>query len=130
MLLTGMSDGGTFSYVSGLQSNSPFTHLAPCSASFHPMLLEVVADRPRLLALQRAMFAHAADVLYEAPASRVGDHLLRLVATAVTTLCVPSHRNDALMRKSHGVSYDDPPPRPAPKLPKKKKKKKRLAAAR
>ena len=84
-----------------------------------------------LLALQRAMFAHAADVLYEAPASRVGDHLLRLVATAVTTLCVPSHRNDALMRNSHGVSYDDPPPRPAPKLPKKKKKKKkRLAAAR
>ena len=55
----------------------------------------------------------------------------RTLATAVTTLCVPSHRNDALMRKSHGVSYDDPPPRPAPKLPKKKKKKKkRLAAAR
>lgn len=41
MLLTGMSDGGTFSYVSGLQEDSPFTHLAPVSASFHPMLLEV-----------------------------------------------------------------------------------------
>ena len=47
ILLTGMSDGGTFSYVSGLQSDSPFTHLAPCSASFHPMLLEVV-DSTRL----------------------------------------------------------------------------------
>ena len=33
------------------------------------MLLGVVADPPRLLALQRAMFAHAPDVLYEAPAT-------------------------------------------------------------
>ena len=47
MLLTGMSDGGTFSYVSGLQTDSPFTHLAPSSASFHPMLAEV-ADADRL----------------------------------------------------------------------------------
>lgn len=42
MLLTGMSDGGTFTYVQGLMSGSPFTHLAPVSASFHPFLLEVV----------------------------------------------------------------------------------------
>lgn len=48
LLLTGMSDGGTFAYVSGLQSTSPFTHLAPMSASFHPMLLEMMdADRIR-----------------------------------------------------------------------------------
>lgn len=47
ILLSGMSDGGTFSYVSGLQSDSPFTHLAPSSASFHPMLVEV-ADHERL----------------------------------------------------------------------------------
>jgi phospholipase/carboxylesterase len=40
ILLTGMSDGGTFSYVSGLRAHAPFTHLAPSSASFHPMLLE------------------------------------------------------------------------------------------
>ena len=39
MLLTGMSDGGTYTYLSGLRSESPFTHLAPCSASFHPFLL-------------------------------------------------------------------------------------------
>lgn len=39
MLLTGMSDGGTYTYLSGLRSESPFTHLAPCSASFHPLLL-------------------------------------------------------------------------------------------
>ena len=46
MLLTGMSDGGTYSYLSGLRSESAFTHLAPCSASFHPMLLSgFEADR-------------------------------------------------------------------------------------
>lgn len=44
MLLTGMSDGGTFCYVSGLLESSPFTHLAPFSASFHPMLLEFVEE--------------------------------------------------------------------------------------
>jgi len=42
LLLTGMSDGGTFAYVSGLQGSSPFTHLAPISASFHPLLLEMM----------------------------------------------------------------------------------------
>lgn len=43
ILLTGMSDGGTFSYVSGLMDGSPATHLAPFAASFHPMLLEFVS---------------------------------------------------------------------------------------
>jgi phospholipase/carboxylesterase len=42
LLLTGMSDGGTFTYVSGLGEGSPFTHLAPISASFHPLLLEMM----------------------------------------------------------------------------------------
>lgn len=40
ILMTGMSDGGTFTYISGMQEESPFTHLAPVAASFHPMLLE------------------------------------------------------------------------------------------
>ena len=43
LLLTGMSDGGTFSYVSGLEEASPFTHLAPVSAAFHPMLAEMAS---------------------------------------------------------------------------------------
>lgn len=50
LLLTGMSDGGTFAYVSGLETGSPFTHLAPISASFHPFLVEA-ADEARLLDL-------------------------------------------------------------------------------
>jgi len=50
MLLTGMSDGGTFSYVSGLDGASPFTHLAPVSATFHPLMAEM-ADATRLQGL-------------------------------------------------------------------------------
>jgi len=47
LLMTGMSDGGTFTYVSGLRTASPFTHLAPISASFHPMMLELI-DAPQI----------------------------------------------------------------------------------
>jgi phospholipase/carboxylesterase len=50
LLLTGMSDGGTFCYVTGLESASPFTHLAPISATFHPLMAEM-ADADRLRGL-------------------------------------------------------------------------------
>ena len=50
MLLTGMSDGGTFCYVSGLERASPFTHLAPVAATFHPLMAEM-ADAERLRGL-------------------------------------------------------------------------------
>ena len=50
ILLTGMSDGGTFSYTSGLVAGSPFTHLAPVAAAFHPMLA-AMADADRMTGL-------------------------------------------------------------------------------
>jgi phospholipase/carboxylesterase len=50
LLLTGMSDGGTFCYVTGLEGASPFTHLAPISATFHPLMAEM-ADAQRLRGL-------------------------------------------------------------------------------
>jgi phospholipase/carboxylesterase len=50
MLLTGMSDGGTFCYVTGFDRASPFTHLAPVAATFHPLMAEM-ADADRLRGL-------------------------------------------------------------------------------
>jgi phospholipase/carboxylesterase len=50
MLLTGMSDGGTFCYVSGLDAASPFTHLGPVASTFHPLMAEM-ADAHRLRGL-------------------------------------------------------------------------------
>ncbi len=35
ILLTGMSDGGTYSLIAGCHENSPFTHLAPFSGVLH-----------------------------------------------------------------------------------------------
>jgi phospholipase/carboxylesterase len=59
LLLTGMSDGGTFSYVSGLEAGSPFTHLAPAAAAFHPMLAAFAdADRLRGLPIHIAHGVH------------------------------------------------------------------------
>jgi phospholipase/carboxylesterase len=50
MLLTGMSDGGTFCYVAGLDHASPFTHLAPVAATFHPLMAQI-ADAERMRGL-------------------------------------------------------------------------------
>jgi len=69
ILLSGMSDGGTFSYVSGLQANSPFTHLAPSSASFHPMLVEV-ADKERLQDLPIYLMHGALDWMFPVDVAR------------------------------------------------------------
>jgi phospholipase/carboxylesterase len=55
LLLTGMSDGGTFCYVTGLERSSPFTHLAPVSATFHPMMAAMAdAERMRRLPIHLA----------------------------------------------------------------------------
>ena len=43
VLLTGMSDGGTFSLLAGLRDAFPCTHVAPIAASFHPVMLEMVS---------------------------------------------------------------------------------------
>jgi len=49
-LLTGMSDGGTFTYVLGLRGGCSFTHLAPVAATFHPLLMSM-ADPGRVRGL-------------------------------------------------------------------------------
>ena len=36
ILLTGMSDGGTYTLLAGIREDSPFTHLAPFSGVLHP----------------------------------------------------------------------------------------------
>ncbi|MBT5192714.1 MAG: phospholipase [Rhodospirillaceae bacterium] len=63
LLLTGMSDGGTFTYVSGLGEGSPFTHLAPISASFHPLLLEMM-DPTRIKGLPVYLTHGALDWMF------------------------------------------------------------------
>jgi phospholipase/carboxylesterase len=64
ILLTGMSDGGTFSYVAGLMDGAIATHLAPFAASFHPMLLEFTSAE-RLAELPIRLTHGARDWMFQ-----------------------------------------------------------------
>lgn len=83
LLLTGMSDGGTFAYVSGLQASSPFTHLAPISASFHPMLLSFM-DPVRLIGLPIHIVHGALDWMFPAEMARGAEAALKAAGAEVT----------------------------------------------
>jgi len=83
MLLTGMSDGGTFCYVSGLEAGSPFTHLSPASAAFHPMLA-AFADAERLQDLPIHIAHGARDWMFPADMAREAQETLAAAGARVT----------------------------------------------
>lgn len=83
MLLAGMSDGGTFSYVSGLEPGSPFTHLAPAAAAFHPMLAQM-ADPERLAGLPIHIAHGALDWMFPVEMAREAQRALKDAGAAVT----------------------------------------------
>jgi len=85
ILLTGMSDGGTFSYVSGLEPASPFTHLAPVSAAFHPMLASF-ADPARMTGLPIHIVHGVQDWMFPVDMAREAARHLRQAGAAVTYL--------------------------------------------
>lgn len=69
LLLTGMSDGGTFALLSGLSDTSPFTHLAPTATGFHPFLLEM-AEPARLANLPIYLIHGALDWMFDVGRAR------------------------------------------------------------
>jgi phospholipase/carboxylesterase len=83
LLLTGMSDGGTFSYVTGLEGASPFTHLAPVAATFHPLMAEI-ADAERLRGLPIHIVHGALDWMFPVQTARQTRDLLRAAGADVT----------------------------------------------
>jgi phospholipase/carboxylesterase len=83
MLLTGMSDGGTFCYVSALDSGSPFTHLGPVSATFHPMLVSM-ADAERLRGLQVYLVHGKLDWMFPVEVARQAKTALTAAGANVT----------------------------------------------
>ena len=83
LLLTGMSDGGTFAYVSGLAAHSPFTHLAPVSAAFHPLLAQM-ADPERLRGLPIHIIHGALDWMFPVELAHQAQHALASAGAAVT----------------------------------------------
>ena len=82
MLLTGMSDGGTFALVSGLGDSSPFTHIAPFAASFHPLLAEM-ADPRRLAGLPIYLVHGALDWMFPVAMARAAERALAAAGAQV-----------------------------------------------
>jgi phospholipase/carboxylesterase len=83
LLLTGMSDGGTFCYVTGLESASPFTHLAPVAATFHPLMAEM-ADAERLRGLPFYLVHGRLDWMFPVQAARQTKDALAAAGADVT----------------------------------------------
>lgn len=83
LMMTGMSDGGTFCYVSGLERDSAFTHLAPVSAAFHPMLASM-ADADRLRGLPIFMVHGALDWMFPVDVARQAQRVLTRIGARVT----------------------------------------------
>ncbi len=103
MLLTGMSDGGTFSYASGLEPASPFTHLAPVAASFHPVLAQM-ANPDRLHGLPIHIVHGALDWMFPINVAREANEALAAAGANVTyrelddlSHCYPREINPVLL---------------------------------
>ncbi|MFO1028454.1 MAG: hypothetical protein U1E70_25035 [Acetobacteraceae bacterium] len=82
MLLTGMSDGGTFTLLSGLDEEAPFTHLAPVAASFHPLILAMAEPR-RLNGLPVYLVHGALDWMFPVSVGRTAARSLAAAGAAV-----------------------------------------------
>jgi phospholipase/carboxylesterase len=109
LLLTGMSDGGTFCYVSGLESASPFTHLAPVSATFHPLMAEM-ADAERLQGLPVYLVHGQLDWMFPVQVARQTHELLSAAGADVTyreladlSHCYPREMNPAILSWLRGA---------------------------
>jgi phospholipase/carboxylesterase len=103
LLLTGMSDGGTFCYVTGLESASPFTHLAPVAATFHPLMAEM-ADAERLRGLPVFLVHGRLDWMFPVQVARQTQRTLSAAGAEVTyrelddlSHCYPREMNAAIL---------------------------------
>ncbi|MFY9951623.1 MAG: phospholipase, partial [Bradyrhizobium sp.] len=108
MLLTGMSDGGTFCYVTGFESTSPFTHLAPIAATFHPLMAEI-ADTERLRGLPVHIVHGRLDWMFPVQVARQAKNALSAAGASVTyrelddlSHCYPREMNAPILKWLNG----------------------------
>jgi phospholipase/carboxylesterase len=104
MLLTGMSDGGTFTLVSGLEASSPFSHLAPIAATFHPLLLSMT-DPNRIAGLPIYLIHGARDWMFPIHVARTAHRVLEAAGAAITFREVPD-LSHAYPRDEQGAILD------------------------
>jgi len=114
-LLTGMSDGGTFSYVLGVRDGCRFTHLAPVAAAFHPMML-TFADEGRLRDLPIYIVHGVEDWMFPPQLARQAEQTLGQAGAKVTyreiadlSHTYPRDENGAML-DWFGVTQSSSPP--------------------
>jgi phospholipase/carboxylesterase len=75
VLLTGMSDGGTYTLLAGLRQATPYTHLAPACGVLHPLLLggDLAGVRERHIYLVHG----ALDWMFPVATARIGRDALQ-----------------------------------------------------
>jgi phospholipase/carboxylesterase len=109
MLMTGLSDGGTFCWVSGLDRASPFTHLAPVAATFHPLMAQI-ADADRLRGLPIYLVHGRLDWMFPVQVARQTSNLLSAAGADVIyreiddlSHCYPREMNAEILRWLNGT---------------------------
>src|SRR5947207_1261108 len=82
VLLTGMSDGGTYAFLCGLRDGAPFTHLAPECGVLHPALLATDAlARARDLPIY--LVHGELDWMFPVATARMTRHVLTTVGARI-----------------------------------------------
>jgi len=78
MLLTGISDGGTFALVCAMQKDSPFTAFAPVACTLPPMDISHAKGK-------RILWIHGAlDWMFPADTARGGSEMLNMAGADIT----------------------------------------------
>jgi phospholipase/carboxylesterase len=110
LLLTGMSDGGTFCYVTGLDNASPFTHLAPVASTFHPLMAEM-ADAERLRGLPIYLVHGRLDWMFPVQVARQTQQALSMAGANVIyreiddlSHCYPREINPEILNWLRGTT--------------------------
>jgi phospholipase/carboxylesterase len=83
ILLAGMSDGGTYAWLTGLETDAPYTHIAPCSAAFHPILAQM-ADGARIRSVPIHITHGALDWMFPVDLARLAERTLTAMGASVT----------------------------------------------
>lgn len=88
VLLSGMSDGGSFTLLAGLLETVPATHLAPIAASFHPAMIDR-ARAERLAGLPIYLTHGVQDWMFPVARTRVAAQALRRAGAALEYREIP-----------------------------------------
>lgn len=99
MLLTGISDGGTFAMISALQEASPFTAFAPIACTLPPMDISYAKSK-------RILWIHGAlDWMFPLPTAQGAAEMLKRAGADITLRLVddlshtyPRDENDRILK--------------------------------